>query len=78
VPATRESRQTEYEAWKSRSLEGIEVVCAQRLLSPACPAPLRNRRIVELSVGSLVAGTKYLGEFEESSASRRKPRGIRS
>ncbi len=38
---------------------------AQRLVGPSGPEPLRNSRIIELSVGSLVAGTKYRGEFEE-------------
>jgi ATP-dependent Clp protease ATP-binding subunit ClpC len=46
---------------KTAVVEGF----AQRLLLPSCPEPLRNRRIVELSVGSLVAGTKYRGEFEQ-------------
>ncbi|MEQ8763726.1 MAG: ATP-dependent Clp protease ATP-binding subunit [Planctomycetota bacterium] len=38
---------------------------AQLLVSPSCPEPLRDRRLVELSVSSLVAGTKFRGEFEE-------------
>ena len=46
---------------KTAVVEGF----AQRLVDPSCPEPLRNRRIIELSVGSLVAGTKYRGEFEE-------------
>src|SRR5262249_12087490 len=46
---------------KTAVVEGF----AQRLLLPSCPEPLRHRRIVELSVGSLVAGTKYRGEFEQ-------------
>ncbi len=46
---------------KTAVVEGF----VQRLVDPSCPEPLRNRRIVELSVGSLVAGTKFRGEFEE-------------
>ncbi len=46
---------------KTAVVEGF----AQRLVGPAGPEPLRNRRIVELSVGALVAGTKFRGEFEE-------------
>ncbi|TAH37000.1 MAG: ATP-dependent Clp protease ATP-binding subunit [Planctomycetota bacterium] len=39
--------------------------CAQQIASPQCPEILRGKRIIELSLGSLVAGTKYRGEFEE-------------
>ena len=46
---------------KSAVVEGL----AQRLTEPECAEPFRGRRIVELSVGSLVAGTKYRGEFED-------------
>ena len=46
---------------KTAVVEGF----AQRLLAPNCPAPLAGRRIMELSLGSLVAGTKFRGEFEE-------------
>ena len=46
---------------KTAVVEGF----AQRLLLPSCPEPFRGRRIIELSIGSLVAGTKYRGEFEE-------------
>ncbi len=46
---------------KTAVVEGF----AQRLLAVDCPEPLRGRRIVELSLGGLVAGTKYRGEFEE-------------
>jgi len=38
---------------------------AQLLASPECPEPLRGRRILEISVSSLVAGTRFRGEFEE-------------
>ncbi len=46
---------------KTAIVEGF----AQRMASPQAPAPLRKCRIIELSVGSLVAGTKFRGEFEE-------------
>jgi ATP-dependent Clp protease ATP-binding subunit ClpC len=46
---------------KTAIVEGL----AQVLVSPDCPSPLRGRRIIELSMGSLVAGTKYRGEFEK-------------
>jgi ATP-dependent Clp protease ATP-binding subunit ClpC len=46
---------------KTAVVEGL----AERLVSPDCPEPFRGRRVVELSMGSLVAGTKYRGQFEE-------------
>jgi ATP-dependent Clp protease ATP-binding subunit ClpC len=46
---------------KTAVVEGL----AQWLLSPDGPAPLRGRRIVELSMAAVVAGTKFRGEFEE-------------
>jgi ATP-dependent Clp protease ATP-binding subunit ClpC len=46
---------------KTAIVEGL----AQRVLSGNVPEPLKNRRIIELSMGSLLAGTKYRGEFEE-------------
>jgi ATP-dependent Clp protease ATP-binding subunit ClpC len=38
---------------------------AQRVVKGEVPEMLLNRRIVTLDIGSLVAGTKYRGEFEE-------------
>jgi ATP-dependent Clp protease ATP-binding subunit ClpC len=46
---------------KTCVVEGL----AQWLIGPDAPAPLRGRRIVEVSMAGLVAGTKYRGEFEE-------------
>ncbi len=46
---------------KTAVVEGF----AQHLVDPSCPEPLRGRRIIELTVGSLVAGTKFRGDFEE-------------
>lgn len=46
---------------KSAIVEGI----AQVLVSNECPPLLKGYRIVALEVGSLVARTKYRGEFEE-------------
>ncbi|MDO8615549.1 MAG: ATP-dependent Clp protease ATP-binding subunit [Dehalococcoidia bacterium] len=38
---------------------------AQRVIKGEVPEMLLNRRLVTLDIGSLVAGTKYRGEFEE-------------
>jgi len=46
---------------KTAIVEGL----ALRLVSDDLPPALQGLRIVELSVGKLVAGTKYRGEFEE-------------
>jgi ATP-dependent Clp protease ATP-binding subunit ClpC len=46
---------------KTAVVEGF----AQRIVSGDVPEPFHGRRIVELSLGSLVAGTKYRGQFEE-------------
>src|SRR5438132_2792750 len=37
----------------------------QRIIDGKVPAELRGKRLIELSASSLVAGTKYRGEFEE-------------
>ncbi len=46
---------------KTAIVEGV----AQRLVNGDAPERLRQVRIVELSMGTLVAGTKYRGTFEE-------------
>jgi ATP-dependent Clp protease ATP-binding subunit ClpA len=38
---------------------------AQRIVDGKVPNELRGKRLIELSASSLVAGTKYRGEFEE-------------
>ncbi|MBC7220299.1 ATP-dependent Clp protease ATP-binding subunit [Candidatus Bipolaricaulota bacterium] len=46
---------------KTAIVEGL----AQRVARDEVPEVLRGKRLVELNVNSLVAGTKYRGEFEE-------------
>lgn len=46
---------------KTSIVEGL----AQRSLLADSPLPIRGKRFVEISIGSLVAGTKYRGDFEE-------------
>ena len=38
---------------------------ARRINTKDVPLPLMNKRIIEISMGDLVSGTKYRGEFEE-------------
>ena len=46
---------------KTAIVEGL----AQCIIEGDVPAPLLNKRVLKLDVGSLVAGTMYRGQFEE-------------
>lgn len=46
---------------KTAIVEGL----AQRIVEGDVPAPLLDKRLLQLDVGSLVAGTMYRGQFEE-------------
>lgn len=46
---------------KTAIVEGL----AQRIVDGDTPKPLLNKRVLQLDVGSLVAGTMYRGQFEE-------------
>jgi ATP-dependent Clp protease ATP-binding subunit ClpC len=46
---------------KTAIVEGL----AAKMISESIPELLRNKRLISLDLGTLVAGTKYGGQFEE-------------
>lgn len=46
---------------KTAIVEGL----ASRMISESIPESLKNKRLISLDLGTLVAGTKYRGQFEE-------------
>src|SRR4029078_4263205 len=53
---------------KTDGVEGI----GQRIASGDVPESLRDKKLLSLDLGALIAGTKYRGEFEDRLKSVRK------